>query len=338
MKKNLLSVCSILLIILYSSCKQNGTSTFIIQHVSGTDTLQGEHTWLTHEHILVDFIGADSIDPNDWNVDTVLQVMLPYLQAVKARGVEYYVEITPQFLGRDVKLLEKVAQETGLKILTNTGLYGAVNNKYIPAYAYEKTAEELAQMWIAEYENGIEGTSIRPGLQKISVDNQNPLDEIDQKIVRAAALTHKATGLTIASHTGKAKALWPQLDILQEDGVAPEAFIWVHAQNESDTLEYLKAYETGCWISLDGIGWNWEAHLDKLLFAKRAGILDRIILSHDAGWYDPQKEEHSIQPYTNLFDFLYPALMENGFTAEEWDLLVKKNPVRAYGIRKRLAE
>ena len=336
MKSIFLYLCSLAILSLTISCENPKAQEYFIQHVGGTDTLQGEHTWLTHEHILVDFIGADSIDPSDWDADTVLRTMLPYLQAVKARGVEYYVEITPQFLGRDVKLLEKVAEETGLKILTNTGLYGAVNNKYIPAYAYEKSAEELAHMWIAEYENGIKGTAIRPGLQKISVDNQNPLDEIDQKIVHAAALTHKATGLTIASHTGKAKALWPQLDILEEEGIAPEAFIWVHAQNESDTLEYLKAYETGCWISLDGIAWNWEAHLEKLLFAKRAGILDRILLSHDAGWYDPQKEEQSIQPYTNLFDHLYPALMENGFTSEDWDLLVKKNPVRAYGVRKHL--
>ncbi len=326
----------ILLALLGSACEQESSPTFIIQHINGIDTLQGEHIWLTHEHILVDFIGADRIDPNDWQADTVLQVMLPYLQAVKDRGVEYFVEITPQFLGRDVALLEKAAQQTGLKILSNTGLYGAVNNKYVPAYAYEKSAEDLAQMWIAEYNNGIDGSTIRPGLQKISVDNQATLDTIDQKIVRAAALTHLATGLTIASHTGKAKALWPQLEILKEEGVAPEAFIWVHAQAENDTLAYLQAYKTGCWISLDGIGWNWESHLEKLVFAKDAGILEKILLSHDAGWYDPQKETQSIQAYVNLFDHLYPALMKRGFTQEEWDLLVKKNPVRAYGIRKRL--
>ena len=36
----------------------------IIQDVKGTHQLVSNQIWLTHEHILVDFIGADSIQPN----------------------------------------------------------------------------------------------------------------------------------------------------------------------------------------------------------------------------------------------------------------------------------
>lgn len=306
-----------------------------IQTVSGTvEPLQGD-TWLTHEHILVDFIGADSIDKNRWDHDSVMNVMSTYLEELKKHNVKFFVDATPAYLGRDVLLLEKLSTKTGLTILTNTGFYGAINDKYIPSFAFDKTAEELAELWINEYEKGIEGTSIKPGFIKISVDSKDSLDAIDEKLVKAAAITHLKTGLTILSHTGEAKGLWPQLKILEEMKVSPAAFVWVHAQNEDDNNNYLRAAKKGCWIALDGLGWELEKHAEKLLFAKQNGILGRILISHDAGWYDPHKQKQEIKPYTNLFNVLIPALQSKGFTKEEFDLLLNKNPSKAFSIKVR---
>lgn len=151
--------------------------------------------------------------------------------------------------------------------------------------------------------------------------------------MKAAALTHLQTGLTIASHTGEAKGMWPQLEILKEMGVSPEAFIWVHAQNEKDNNAYLEAAKTGCWISLDGMGWEMENHVQKIEFAKEHGILDRILISHDAGWYDPQKKIQDIKPYTAIFRKLYPELKSRGFTDDEFKLLISVNPSKAFGIK-----
>ncbi len=307
----------------------------LIQDVNGTHRLASNQIWLSHEHILVDFIGADSIQPNRWNHDTIIKEVIPYLEKLKEFNVNYFVDATPDYLGRDVLLLEKIANKTGIRIITNTGLYGARNNKFIPEYAKKMTAEDLAQMWINEYKNGIDGTSIRPGFIKIGIDDSDSLHAMHQKLVKAAALTHLKTGLTIASHTGKAIGLWPQLDILKEMGVSPEAFIWVHAQVEDNNESYLKAAEMGCWISLDGLGWELEKHVEKLLFAKRNGILDRILISHDSGWYDPQKENQTIRPYTNIFKKLYPELKSHGFTDDEFNVLISVNPSKAFLIEVR---
>mgnify|MGYP001796207605 CR=1 FL=1 len=228
--------------------------------------------------------------------------------------------------------MEKISKQTGIRILTNTGLYGARNNHFIPSFAKEMTPEELARTWIDEYENGINGTSIKPGFIKIGVDATTPLDAIHQRLVKAAALTHLKTGLTIASHTGQAEGFWPQAEIIKQMGVSPEAFIWVHAQFEDDNSHYLKAASEGYWISLDGLGWEFDNHVEKLLFAKQNGILDRILISHDAGWYDPQKEEQSIQPYTTIFKKLIPELKKQGFAKSEIKQLISVNPVRAYAI------
>ncbi|NMH86374.1 phosphotriesterase family protein [Flavivirga algicola] len=321
----------VLLLIIGCGCKSLSKSS-LVQDVKGAHKLTSEKIWLTHEHILVDFIGADSIQPNTWDHDSIIKEILPYFEEIKAFNVDYFVDATPNYLGRDALLLEKIAKKTGVKIITNTGLYGARNNKFIPHYAREIPVKDLAERWINEYKYGIDKTSIKPGFIKIGIDNSDPLDKMHQKLVKAAALTHLKTGLTIASHTGEAKGLWPQLSILKEMGVSPESFIWVHAQFENNNDNYLKAAKMGCWISLDGLGWELDKHIEKILFAKRNGILDKILISHDSGWYDPQKENQSIKPFTNIFKKLYPELKSHGFTDDEFKLLMSINPSKAFSI------
>jgi len=309
----------------------NGQQAYI-QDVQGRHQVVDDGVWLTHEHILVDFIGADSIQPQTWDHDSIIEEVIPYLDDLKAFKVDYFVDATPAHLGRDVLLLEKLATKMGLKIITNTGLYGARNNKFLPKYVQKISVEALARKWIEEFEHGINGTSIKPGFIKIGVDTADPLDSLQQKLVKAAAMTSLRTGLTIASHTGKAVGLWPQLKLLREMGVPPTSFIWVHAQAEVDNKAYLMAADAGCWISLDGLGWDLERHLEKLVFAKEHGILEHILISHDAGWYDPQKKQQTITPYSDIFTNLLPALRLKGFTEEEIKLLISVNPVKAFGI------
>ncbi|HMB62832.1 MAG TPA: hypothetical protein VKN36_07150 [Eudoraea sp.] len=333
--KNPRSIKRFLLLLTSLCLGLNAQKKPVIQDVTGSQTLIPDQIWLSHEHILVDFIGADSIQPNTWNHDSIRTEVTPYLEELKAFKVTYFVDATPNYLGRDVRLLKKIARKTGLRIITNTGLYGARDDLFIPEKLRLASAEELAGMWIDEFQQGIEGTSVKPGFIKIGIDNSDTLSELDQKLVEAAALTHLKTGLTIASHTGKAEGLWPQLEILKAMGVSPGAFIWVHAQNENTGENYLKAAKMGCWISLDGLGWELENHLDKILFAKNHGILDRILISHDAGWYDPQKETQEIKPYTPIFQKLYPALLSRGFTDDEFHQLVSVNPSKAFALELR---
>lgn len=306
-----------------------------IQDVSGMHPVIQGGIWLSHEHILVDFVGADSIKYHNWNKDDVLKQVLPFLRELRSFNVNYFVDATPQYLGRDIQLLKRVFDSTGIKIITNTGLYGAQNNKFIPVKLRKHTAEELANQWLTEFKEGIDETSIKPGFIKISVDNTDSLSAMHKKIVKAAALCHLKSGLTIASHTGKALALWQQLDILSEYGISPKAFIWVHAQAEDELANYQKAANTGCWISLDGLGWEIEKHVEKIIYAKKNGFLNQILISHDAGWYDPAKKEQNIKPYTPIFKTLIPLLRSGGFTEDDIKLLISINPSKAYAIQKR---
>ncbi|MCF0071020.1 TatD family hydrolase [Dyadobacter sp. CY261] len=292
-------------------------------------------TALIHEHVLVDFIGADKISFDRWKHEDVIRKVLPYLLEIKTRGIKTLVECTPAFIGRDVVLLKKLSEQSGLNILTNTGYYGASDNKYLPKWAFTETAEQLSVRWIKEFENGIEGTNIRPGFIKTGVNN-GKLSELHQKLIKAAALTHLKTGLTICSHTGPALPAREEIEILKKSGVHPSAFVWVHASGSAEEMEDLA--KSGCWISLDGVNTdNIAKHVDLIASLKNKNHLKQVLISQDAGWYRPgEPDGGEFRGFTAISDKLIPALKNNGFTDADIHTLMVDNPARAFaiGIRK----
>ena len=305
--------------------------------VTGAVDARALHNTLTHEHILVDFIGAENINPPRWNREQVIERILPYLEDAKSAGCQTFVDCTPNYLGRDVALLKLLSEKSGLLIVTNTGYYGGSDNKFLPAHAFTDTADQLAARWIAEWKNGIDGTSIRPGFMKISV-NPSHLSEISIKLIYAAATAHLKTGLVIASHTGPAVPAFEQIEVLKLKKVDPSAFVWVHAQNETDHDQYVKAAKEGAWVSLDGLNDdNISLYVEMLQFLKKEKCLDKVLVSHDAGWYDPGKPDGGeIRGYTVLFRKLIPALEQEGFVESEILQLIQVNPADAFstGVRK----
>lgn len=294
---------------------------------------------LHHEHILVDFIGADSTGYFRWNKNEVVEKVLPYLLEIKKLGYKTLVECTPAYLGRDPELLKILSEKSGIQIITNTGYYSAVGGKFIPQHAYTETAEQLAQRWINEAKNGIEGTGIYPGFIKIAVE-RSPLQEINRKVVEAACITHKATGLVIMSHTGPAVPAFEELEILKEYGVAPSAFIWTHANNEKDNNRLIEAAKQGAWIAFDSFKNNsLEQFIEFTLLMKKEGLLNRLLFSHDAGWYKPgEPNGGDFRGYTDIEEFLIPALEKNGLSQHDIYQIFNVNPAEAFKIKVRLAE
>jgi phosphotriesterase-related protein len=331
-KKIALSLLCSMIILSCCTSKKEG----IIMTVNGPIPSGQMGITLTHEHILVDFIGADSINDGRWDRSKVIKIVLPYLNQIKEPGCRTFVDCTPAYLGRDPLLLKSVSDSSGINILTNTGYYGAANNKYVPRFAFDETADQIAQRWIEEWEKGIGTTGIKPGFIKIGVA-VGSLSDLHKKLVTAAARAHLRTGLTIASHTGPSTPAFEELEILRKEGVSPEAFIWVHAQNEKDITTHIKAAKMGAWISLDGINdENSNDYLRMLKNMKDNGLLGKVLLSQDAGWYHPGEENGGeFRGYTALFSNLLPLLRKENFSDSEIHQLMVINPAEAYTIRVR---
>jgi phosphotriesterase-related protein len=282
---------------------------------------------LIHEHVMVDFIGADATGPERYDPEEVFLKALPHLRQVRSAGCDTLVDCTPAYIGRDAGLLRRLSQSSGLQMVTNTGLYGAAQDKYVPRFAYAETAQQLAARWVKEFEDGIPPSGVRPGIIKIGV-NSGPLSEIDSKLVKAAVITHQQTGLTIASHTGDGVAAMAQISTLKSRGVAPAGFIWVHAQNEADTRLHLRAAEAGAWVEFDGISSaTAKKHVELVLRMKHAGYLRRVLLSQDSGWYHVgEPGGGNFRSYDFLFTEFLPLLGRAGVSAQEIETLMVGNP------------
>jgi phosphotriesterase-related protein len=330
MKKIFISLVTAVLVISCNSSQQNTSDQEgFIYSVHGKMDISELGIALTHEHVMSQF-GADPAYVGEYDKELLFKQVIPYLKEVKALGIQTIFDCTTAYFGRNVNLLKEMADSTGIEIVTNTGYYAAAKDRYVPESAYESTSEEIAEIWIDEYENGIDDTGIRPGFIKLAYDNGEPSD-IDSKLFVAGIHAHLKTGLTMAVHTGdNPQALYKQLQLLDEYGVSPSAWIWVHASNTKSDSLLLAVAETGAWISLDKFkAPQVEDYISRISLLKEKGFLDQILLSHDGNSF-PRGGD--IRGYQAVITDLVPALKESGFSEEEVNQMLVENPQNAFRI------
>jgi predicted metal-dependent phosphotriesterase family hydrolase len=285
---------------------------------------------LSHEHVMVDFIGAEKTGKHRYSAEAVVGRMLPYLQEAAALGVGTLIDCTPNYLGRDVGILLALARACGLHIVTNTGLY---KDEYLPASAQTMSAEQLAEMWTREAGEGIEDSGIKPGFIKTAV-NPHPLSDMEKKLITAAALTCNATGLPIATHTGSSRAAKDIITILEKHHTPPDKWIFVHAHLEEDTESLARLAALGVWIELDGLAFaDDDNHSRKLHFLLDRGMEHRLLLSHDAGWYTVgEADGGTVRPYTHLSKKFLPRLRKEGIPDAAITRITVDNPAAAFAV------
>jgi phosphotriesterase-related protein len=276
---------------------------------------------LVHEHVLVDFTsGKASYDPQE-----VFDIAKPHLEDAKKFGLRRFLDCSPAYIGRNPQLLQRLSDAVGVEIWTNTGWYAARNYEYLPSEAKSESPAAIARRWTDEWRKGVGG--MKPRFIKIGVNN-GPLADLDRKIVRAAALCSKETGLTVQSHTGNGIAALEQVEIFAAEKVDPSKFVWVHAFREKDHAIHEKVATAGAWVQFDGVSpTSLDWHAECVRFMESRKLLGRTLISQDAGYYKPgQPKGGSFRPYTDMQKLLLPRL------APFWGLqLLVMNPIQAYG-------
>jgi phosphotriesterase-related protein len=89
--------------------------------------------------------------------------------------------------------------------------------------------------------------------------------------------------------------------------------------------------EDGAWISFDGLAAdNIDQYLALVTGMRAAGHLDRVLISHDAGWYHVgEPNGGTYRPHDTMFKTFIPRLRAAGFTEPEIQRLTIENPRRA---------
>jgi predicted metal-dependent phosphotriesterase family hydrolase len=321
--------------LVFISCQSNKKNTAeqdgYIYSVHGKMDIANLGISLTHEHIMSRF-GLESSYVPVYLKDSLFMQVIPYLKEVKALGIVSIFDCTTAYFGRDVRLLKEISDSTGMEIITNTGYYAAADDRYVPESAYESTIEEISRIWIEEFENGIDGTDIKPGFIKLGFDNG--ASDIDSKLFSAGILTHLSTGMTMAVHTGdNPAAVENQLELLEQFKVSPSAIVWVHASNTADDNLLIETAGKGVWISLDKFkSPATEDYVSRITLFKEKDLLHKVLLSHDGNSFNGKDQ---LRGYKAVITHLVPALKENGFSDDEINQLLVLNPKNAFRVEVR---
>jgi phosphotriesterase-related protein len=173
---------------------------------------------------------------------------------------------------------------------------------------------------------------LRAGFIKLSAGDDG-ITECEAKVLRAAARAGAATGATIGSHTIRGRVVRDQLDIIEAQGGDPRRFIWIHASADPDFALNVEMGRRGAWVEYDWIGSEEtdQAFIDRIKGMLDAGLGDRLLLSHDRGWYDPAKPGGGTpKPFTYISERFLPRLSDAGVDDATIRMLTHDNPFRAF--------
>jgi phosphotriesterase-related protein len=290
---------------------------------------------LPHEHLFTDLRGPHVPNYARGEPSAVVKVVEPFLAEASAAGVTALVECSTVGVGRNLPVLQSLAEVTAIHIIAPTGVY---RDAYIPESLRETSEDDLAELWTRELTEGIEGTPIRAGFIKLAMSDEGPT-ALEIRNLKAAVKASQNTGAVIASHTIGGNVARKEMDVLEEAGLDLGRFIWIHAQTEPDISILKEAARRGAFVELDSVGAPYQSQTELLETAVtliEAGFADQLLLSHDAGWFNPARQdglpEEGFRGYRALTWEFLPGLLKRGISEEQVRLITVNNPATAFAF------
>ena len=306
-----------------------------IQTLKGSIETDSFGLILPHEHLFTDLRGPFVDGYAQAESSNVVRVVKPFLEDAFASGVTALVECSTIGVGRNLEILQQLAEASPIHIIAPTGVY---REAFIPSALREMREGGLAQLWIRELTEGIDGTSVRAGFIKLAMSDDGPT-ELEKRNLRAAAQASAATGAVIASHTIGGRVAREEMDVLTKAGHDLRRFIWIHAQTEPDIAIVKEAAGRGAFVEFDSVGAPHQSQSElvgTVVTLIQVGYLDHILLSHDAGWYNPAHPDglpnDGFRGYTALTKEFLPALSAHGISDEQIRHITVDNPARAFAF------
>ncbi|MEH7336301.1 phosphotriesterase-related protein [Neobacillus drentensis] len=296
-----------------------------VHSVTGTVDPQQVQKTMIHEHLVFDLSGVrQEVDKDSKLEDT--PILDREIQMLKDSGCNTIVEVSNMGMGRDAKALYHIAKKHDLVIVASTGFY---KESVYPAFVFEKSAEELADMMIREITEGMDDTDIKAGLISEIGSSLNEITPTEQKVFQASIMAHKMTGAPISTHCEIGTMGKGQLEIFQRYEVNLKQISFGHQDLNTDLEEQLLLLQSGAYIQFDTIGKNSyrkdSDKVDNLLVLLDRGYQDQIMLSCDITRNSHLKANGG-HGYNHLFESFIPALLKSGVTNEIIEKMLIHNP------------
>jgi phosphotriesterase-related protein len=296
---------------------------------------------LIHEHLRFRDEAVSAEWPQLYDEQAELDAALEAVSAAKQRGVQTIVEPTAMFGGRDVRFMARVAEQTGVRVVPCTGIY---SYDYLPHYFENRDIDAMAEHFVADIQQGIQGTDIKAAFIKCAADAPGVTEHVE-KIHRAVARASVQTGTPIMAHSMPAVATGPrQVEIFEEEGVDLSRVQIAHC-GDTDDVAYIEALiEKGVYVGLDRYGLEMFLPIDKRNATAaellRRGHAERLVLSQDycptIDWYPEEARpvfegQGAIRNWsmTLVFDEVVPALRAEGVLDDQaFQTIFVENPRR----------
>jgi phosphotriesterase-related protein len=311
-----------------------------IESVSGPLDAEELGYTLIHEHFrALDETNAMQF-PHLYDEDAIRAAAVDAGKRAVAAGVKTIGEPTAMLLGRDVRFIASVAEEAGLQAIVCTGIY---TYDHLPLFWESRSPDAMADAFVYDIEQGIQGTGIKAAFLKCAADAAGVTDNVE-KVHRACARASLRTGRPIMAHSRPASNTGPrQLEILLEEGVAPEKIQVAHT-GDTDDLGYIEGLlEKGVTIGLDRYGIEMylpteRRHATTLALLER-GYAEQMFISADScatlDWFPDETVEAlmsqgAVRDWTMTLvpDQVVPALREGGMTEAQEKTIFEENPKR----------
>jgi phosphotriesterase-related protein len=296
---------------------------------------------LAHEHVRFRDEAVAAEWPDRYDEQAELDAALAAVEAAKSRGVQTIVDPTAMFGGRDVRFMERVADQTGVHIVACTGIY---SYDYLPHYFENRDVDVMAEHFVADLQSGVQGTTIRAAFLKCAADAPGVTEHVE-KIHRAVARASVQTGAPIMAHSMPAVATGPrQVEIFEQEGVDLARVQIAHCGDTDDVGYIEQLIDRGVYVGLDRYGLEMFLPIGKRNATAaellRRGHAERLMVSQDycatIDWFPVEAEavfesQGAIRNWsmTLVFDEVVPTLREQGVLDEQtFNTVFVENPRR----------
>lgn len=298
---------------------------------------------LIHEHIFVRNLELEANLPDsEWEPSDAIETAVEGLTDLYERGIRTVVDLTVPGLGRDVRLVSRVAARVPVNVIAATGWY---TRDVLPTYfrfhgpgrTIDRT-DPLIELFVGDIRDGIAGGKVRAGMLKVVTDEEGLTPDV-ARVMSAAAIAHQETGVTITTHSHPASRNGlEQQAFLGGRGVAADRIIIGHS-GDSEDLDYLRELmDRGSTLGMDRFGMEHvlsdERRVRTVLSLLELGYGDRMVLSQDAAFYShitPPSWRSAVAPLWRMDTIarrILPMLHDAGVSSEEIAQMMVANPRR----------
>jgi phosphotriesterase-related protein len=306
----------------------------VLETVSGQVDAGDLGLTLVHEHLRISSELVRAQYPHLYDEPAEREQAVAEVRRAMEHGVRTIVDpVAPDF-GRDVRLAQHVADETGIQLLIGTGL----GYLPLPQHFARRDVDYLADVFVHDIEEGIQGTGVKAAFLKCAVDEDGMTEDLD-KVLRAIARASLRTGRPIMAHSHPAnRSGLDEMAIFEDEGVDP-ALVQIAHTGDTDDLDYIEELlARGPFIGMDRFGFDivlsHRRRVATVIELCRRGYAERMHLSQDAAatidWFPPGWTERAVPNwhFTWLFERVLPDLREGGVTDEQIETMLERNPAR----------